>query len=105
MVSSDVVNVEDFGRDRSHVSVITKRGKHSKLFYLIHAGVLKPDNTWRNQFLYISEDNVHILESLLRKSIIFSASIPLKSNCGSGFVLASDLLGKNNAISNTAGSV
>ena len=82
----DVLNIEHHSRGTSVIDVTTRRDRYKQLYYVIHYGTRNKKGKWNNQFMLISEKDIHILPVLLRKSTMFSCTVPNPS-----FTSAKDL--------------
>jgi hypothetical protein len=74
-LKSKIVNKEMFGKDNVHISVTTFKKSNGKLSYQVHVGRLLKNGSWDNQYLNLFEFDTHIVESLLRKSVLFGCTI------------------------------
>jgi len=72
----EVLNVEAFGRGNCHLEVTTKRDRFGNNYYTFFIGNKKRSGKWVNQHMLVNGKDAYILESLLRKSILFSCSFP-----------------------------
>jgi hypothetical protein len=76
----EILNIESYGRTGSHLDVYTKRDRFGNIYYMLFVGSKKKSGKWNNQLLLVSDKDINILESLIRKSTLFSCTLKASSD-------------------------